>query len=259
MTRSNWQVTVAVWRALLLREAVSRLFGRRAALLWLLLEPVAHMAFFVLVFTVLRMRHVGGMDTALWVVSGMLAFFLFRRTASQGQAAVGANLALYTYRQVKPVDSVLVRSFLEGLLMLIVAAIVFTGAWLWGIALQLHSPLMVAAAVLGLWLLAVGWGLAASVATEMVPELGNILGMLMTPLMLVSGVIFPLSAIPYPWREWIMLNPIAHGIEGVRAGIAPYYHAVPELNLTYLYGFTLVLLFLGLALQVRFQRRLVAL
>jgi capsular polysaccharide transport system permease protein len=50
MTRSNWQVTVAVWRALLLREAVSRLFGRRAALFWLLLEPVAHMAFFVFVF-----------------------------------------------------------------------------------------------------------------------------------------------------------------------------------------------------------------
>ncbi len=259
MTRPPWQVTLAVWRALLLREAVSRLFGRRAALFWLLLEPVAHMAFFVFIFTVLRMRHVGGMDTALWIITGMLAFFLFRRTAIQGQAAVGANQALYAYRQVKPVDSVLVRGLLEGLLMFIVAAIVLTGAGLWGIPLQLHAPLTVASALVGLWGLGMAWGLATSVAAELVPELGNILGMLMMPLMLISGVIFPLSAIPYPWREWIMFNPIAHGVEGVRAGIAPFYHAVPELSLAYLHGFTLVVLFLGLALHVRFQRRLVAL
>lgn len=259
MTRSHSQVTLAVWRALLLREAVSRLFGKRAALFWLLLEPVANMAFFVFVYTALRMHHVSGMDTAQWMMSGMLAFFLYKRTASQGQAAIGANLALYTYRQVKPVDAVLVRSFLEGLLMLIITLIVFAGAWLWGIPLQLQDPLMVISAALGLWLLAVGWGLTVSVVTELVPELGNILNMLMAPLMLISGVVFPLSAIPYPWREWIMLNPIAHGIEGVRIGIAPMYHAVPELNLLYLHGFTLTLLLLGLALQVRFQRRLVAL
>lgn len=257
--RSNWQVTWAVWRALLLREAVSRLFGRRAALFWLLLEPMAHIAFFVFIFTVLRMRHVGGMDTALWLIVGFLAFFLFRRTAIQGQGAVGANRALYTYRQVKPVDGVLVRSLLEGLLMLLVGTLVLAGAGLWGVPLQLHDPLTVASALLGLWLLGVAWGLMASVAVELVPELGNLLSMLMMPLMILSGVIFPLSAIPPPWREWVMLNPIAHGIEGVRAGIAPYYHAVPELNLAYLHGYTLVALFLGLALQIRYQRKLLAL
>jgi capsular polysaccharide transport system permease protein len=79
------------------------------------------------------------------------------------------------------------------------------------------------------------------------------------PLMLISGVIFPLSAIPYPWREWLMWNPVAHGIEGVRAGISPYYHHVPELNLNYLLGFALVLVFLGLVLQRRFRSRLVSL
>lgn len=257
MNRSPWQVTLSVWHALLLREAVARMFGKRAAAAWLLLEPVAGIAFMLLVFTVLRTRYIGGMDTALWLSSGLLAFYLFRRTANQGASAVGANLALYTYRQVKPVDTVLSRCVLEGLLMLLIASLVFVGLALAGVPLQLHDPLLVMVSLTGLWLLGLGWGLAVSVATELVPETGNLLNLLLMPLMLISGAIFPLSAIPYPWREWLMWNPVAHGIEGVRAGISPYYHHVPELSMNYLLGYTLVLVFLGLVLQRRFRSRLV--
>jgi capsular polysaccharide transport system permease protein len=77
--------------------------------------------------------------------------------------------------------------------------------------------------------------------------------------MLASGTVFPLSAVPQPWRDALMLNPVAHGIEGVRAGISAYYHHAPELSLGYLHGFALGLLFLGLALQRRFRHRLVSL
>lgn len=259
MKRSPWRITLSVWHALLLREAVARMFGRRAAVVWLFLEPVASIAFLLLIFTVLRTRFVGGMDTLLWLSSGLLAFYLFRRTANQGASAVGANLALYTYRQVKPVDTVLTRCVLEGVLMLVIATLVFSALALLGVPLQLHDPLQVMVSLLGLWLLGVGWGLAVSVATELVPEVGNLLNLLMMPLMLISGAIFPLSAIPYPWREWLMFNPVAHGIEGVRAGISAYYHHVPELSLSYLLGFALVLVFLGLVLQRRFRSRLVSL
>ncbi len=259
LSRSSWRITLAVWHALLLREAVARLFGKRMALLWLLLEPTAHIGFMAFIYTALRTRVIGGMDTVIWLASGLLAFFLFRRTANQGAAAVGANQPLYTYRQVLPVDTVLVRSVLEALLMGLVGAVIVAALVVLGKTTPLHDPLEVALSLLGLWLLALGWGLAASVATELVPELGNVLGMLMMPLMLISGVVFPLSAVPYPWREWLLYNPVAHGIEGVRAGLSPYYHHVPELDLGYLFGFSLVLIFLGLALQVRFRSRLVAL
>ena len=258
-TRSAWSVTLSVWKALFLREALARMFGRRSAMLWLFLEPLAHLAFMVFVFTVLRVRHVGGIDTPQWLLVGMLSFFLFRRVATQGAAAVGANLALFSYRQVRPVDTVLVRCALEGVLMLLISAVVLAGAALLGVPLRADAPLTVLAALGGLWLLGLGYGLFVSVVTELAPEIGNLIGMLMMPLYLISGVIFPLSAIPYPWREWIMLNPVAHGVEGVRAGVASFYHAVPELDLGYLWLSALVLLFLGLALQVRHQRRLAAL
>jgi capsular polysaccharide transport system permease protein len=255
-TRSPLTVTVAVWHALLLREALSRLFSRRAAWLWLLLEPAVHLAFMVFIFTVIRVRHVGGIDTALWLMVGMLGFFFFRRTGSQGANALGANRSLFTYRQVKPVDTVLVRVVLEGLVMLLVSALILSVAGLLGLGSWPSDPLAVMAATSGLWLLGVGFGLVASVLKELVTELDNILSMFMTPMYLLSGVIVPLSVIPYPYREWLMYNPVAHGLEALRLGFAPYYHATPELSLPYLYGWALGLLFFGLLLQARFARTL---
>lgn len=259
MTRSSWRITIAAWHALLLREAVARMFARRIALVWLLSEPVAHIGFMVLVFTALRTRVIAGMDVVFWLASGMLAFFLFRRTAAQGAAAIGANMALFTYRQVQPTDTILVRCVLEGFLMVMVAGIVIFALALLGVPMSIDAPLQVIASLAGLWLLALGWGLAVSVASELTPELANVIDMLMTPMMLVSGVIFPMAAVPYTWREWLLLNPVAHGIEGLRGGLSDYYHDAPELSLAFLFGSALVLVFLGLALQVRFRNRLLAL
>jgi capsular polysaccharide transport system permease protein len=101
-----------------------------------------------------------------------------------------------------------------------------------------------------------GFGLVASVASELVPELGRVIDFVMMPLYLISGVILPLSTVPQPYREWLMFNPVAHGLEAARLGFAPYYHAVPELSTAYLYGSALVIVFLGLALHRRFALRL---
>ena len=257
-TRSPLQITLAVWHALLLRESLSRLFHRRAAWAWLLVEPAMHIGFMALVFTVIRVRSIGGIDTAVWLILGFLGFFLFRRTAVQCSNAINANRSLFAYRQVKPVDTVLARGVLEALLLLLIALLILAAAGLWGLRVLPHAPLAVIEAAAGLWLLGLGFGLVASVAREMVDELGNVIDILMLPMYLLSGVIFPIAAVPLPYREWLMYNPVAHGLEALRLGFAPYYHAVPELNLAYLHGFALVLLFFGLALQVRFQRRLIA-
>ncbi len=73
----------------------------------------------------------------------------------------------------------------------------------------------------------------------------------------LSGVVLPIASVPQPYRGWLLLNPVAHGLEAARLAFAPYYHAIPELSVAYLYGFALVSIFLGLALQVRFANRMV--
>lgn len=251
-------ITLSVWNALFLREAVSRLSAGRAAWLWLLLEPVAHIVFLMFIFALIRMHVVGGVDTAVWLMVGMLAFFMFKRTATQAQNAVDANQALFAYRQVKPVDTVLVRAALEGFLMVLVATILFGGAGLFGIGIVPADPLAVLEAFFGLWLLGLGLGLMASVAIELVPELGKFLDLTMTPLYFFSGVVFPIASVPLPYRDWLLFNPVVHGLEAARLGFAPHYHAVPGLSIAYTYSFALLGIFLGLALHVRFAMRLIA-
>lgn len=254
--RPSAHVALSVWKALILREALFRLFGSRAAWAWLLLEPVVHIVFLMFIFTVVRLRVVGGIETPIWLMLGMLAFFMFKRAGTQSMQAVVANQALFAYRQVKPVDTVLSRAALEGFLMLLVAIVLFAGAGLFGLDVIPADPLAVLQAFLGMWLIGLGFGLTGSVTTVLLPELGRVIVMAMTPLYFLSGVIFPVSRVPLPYREWLMLNPLAHGLEAARLGFAPYYQAVPELSMSYLYGFALVSIFFGLALHTRYAMRL---
>lgn len=256
--RTSTSITLSVWRALFLREAIGRLSAGRAAWVWLLLEPLVHIVFMLLIFAVIRMKTVGGIDTTIWLMVGLLAFFMFRRTTTQTQNAVASNQGLFTYRQVKPVDTAFVRAVLEGFIAILVAIIIFVGAALFGISTLPDDPLAVLESFFALWLLGMGLGLMASVATEMIAELGKVIGFVMAPLYFASGVIFSISSVPQPYRDWLLFNPVAHGVEAARLGFSSYYHPFPGLNIAYVFGFALCTIFLGLALHIRFAARLTA-
>jgi capsular polysaccharide transport system permease protein len=257
LARSSFTITLSVWRALFLRESIARLFAGRATWFWLVAEPVLNVTYLAFIYTVIRVHTVGGIDTVMWLLVGTLGFFMFRRTGTQVQNAISANKQLFNYRQVLPVDTALVRAGLEAFLLVAVASILLIGAALFGHSVMPADPLAVFEAFFGLWLVGLGFGLITSAAIELIPELGKILKLVMMPLYILSGVIMPLSALPHPYRGWVMLNPIAHGLEAARLGFAPYYHAVPELSVSYLYMFGLVSLFFGLALHRHFATKLV--
>src|SRR5688572_25426855 len=121
--RSPLSITLSVWKALFLRDAVNRMSQERAASLWLLAEPAVHILVIVFLFTALRIRIVEGIDPRLWLMVGITVFFMFRRTGQQAMNAIGRSQALFTYRQVKPIDAVLVRAGVEGFLMTLVTII----------------------------------------------------------------------------------------------------------------------------------------
>lgn len=255
--RSPMAVTWSVWRALFLREAVDRLFDMRAAWFWLLMEPVLHISFMTFIFTVIRMRTVGGIDVMVWIVVGMLAFFMFRRTAVQVMYAADSNKPLFAYRQVQPFDTSIVRGALEAFLMVLVSIVILTGVSLLGHEVRPDNPMQVLIAVLGLWLFGIGYGLIASVLMALVRETEHILRIFMMPLYLISGVIMPISIVPQPYRDLLLVNPLVHGLEFVRHGFSGYYHMVPGVAMTYLYAWSVVSVFLGLVLYRRFAQQLV--
>ncbi len=221
------------------------------------MEPVLHISFITFIFTVIRLRTVGGIDSSIWIVVGMLAFFTFRRTAIQVMYAVDSNKPLFAYRQVQPFDTSVARGVLEAFLMVLVTSVILTGVALLGHDIRPDDPIQVVIALFGLWLFGMGYGLIASVLIALVRETEHILKIMMMPLYLISGVIMPISAVPQPYRDLLLFNPLVHGLELVRQGFSSYYHVVAGISMAYLYAWGVVSLFLGLLLYRRFTQQLV--
>ena len=257
--RSSGNITWTVWKALFLRETVARLSSGRAAWLWILLEPVAHLAFLSILFETVRQIMLPGIEGALFITTGILGFLIAQNTALRCKDAISANAALLAYRYVHPIDTVLVRAALEAALVVISGLVLLTGLGLLGYNVMPYDVLQVLMAVATLWLAGIGMGLVLSVISELIPELGKVVAMIFRPLYLVSAVMFPVAVVPAAYQDVFLLNPLVHGIELFRAGFfSPYqYHTIPGVSAAYIMGFALVTICLGLALHVRFVHRIV--
>jgi capsular polysaccharide transport system permease protein len=258
LPRTSLQVTLSVWRALFMREALGRLATGRAGWLWLLLEPVAHVGMLMVLFSLLQRGNVPGIDFALFVAVGLLGFKSFMYTGSRSAAALAANKGLLGYRQVKPVDAVLVRAALEGVINAFVTLVLLALAVLVGFDAVPHDPITVIVSYALLWLLGVGFGLTVSVGTALVPEIEKIVGLISTPLYFASGVFFSPGLLPPQAQEWLLYNPIVHGLELARSGFFPNYSLAQGVSDGYLAASSLGMVLLGLALQRRFAVKLAA-
>ncbi|HDZ49564.1 hypothetical protein LCGC14_0030130 [marine sediment metagenome] len=257
--RTSWQVTRSVWYGMFLREAISRTMSDRMGWFWMLAEPVA----FVAIMAGIRSFISGDQLIANapfipWMIVGMMGFFLVREGMMRGMGAIEGNKALFAYRQVQPVDPVLVRNFLEGMLRSLVFLIFIGGGLMLGLELYPDNAIRAMWAWLSLWALGLGLGLVTSVASALVPEVGKIIRMISLPLLIVSGVILPLNSLPHWLLEYLMLNPIPHGLETLRLGFFEKYQVVHGTSMLYFWLFTLTLIALGLLMHLRFSDRLKA-
>jgi lipopolysaccharide transport system permease protein len=62
-------------------------------------------------------------------------------------------------------------------------------------------------APLALWTLGLNFLLSA--LGVFVRDIGHVIGLLVTTLMFLSPVFFPLSSLPLAWQPWMKLNPLA--------------------------------------------------
>lgn len=257
--RNSWQVTRAVWYALFMREALAKTTQDRFAWFWMLVEPVAMIVMMIGVRTVLmRGQHISGADLIPWMLLGLLGFYLFRDGLQRSLGAIQAYKGLFAYRQVKSVDPVLVRCFLDGMIQSLILLIFILVAILIDIDLIAEEPLYALFSWISLWCLGLGAALTFSAISELVPEVGRIVKITTLPLLIISGVIFPLNFLPFWIQELLLWNPIVHGLELLRMSFFENYHHLSGVSIGYLWFWNLSLITLGLMLHIRFEPRLKA-
>lgn len=260
-SRSPWQVTRSVWYALFMREAMARTTaGDRMAWFWMIAEPMAMVLAMVAIRGVIMSggQLINGAEFIPWLMVGLMGFQLFRDLLQRSLGAIAANKGLFAYRQVKSIDPVIVRCYLEGMIKSFIFLLFMYAGMLVDISLIPDDPLYALFCWFSLWCLGLGSALTASAVSEMIPEVGFVLKIVMLPLMIISGVILPLNALPFWAQEYLLWNPIVHGLESLRIGFFEGYRSLLGIELAYLWFWNLSLTLFGLILHLRFDQRLKA-
>lgn len=257
--RSPWQVTLDVWHALFMREIGARITQDRFGWSWLFLEPILHIVIMIGIRELLgRIRFIPNVEFIPYLIVGLLSFFVFRTALMRSLGAINASRGLFAYRQIQPVDTVLVRCMVELILKSMVFLVFIWGAHALGYTILPFNPLYAFYFWLGLWLLGTGLGLVLSVLTAIIPEAEKIISMAMFPLYFLSGVLIPLQFLPHSLHPYLLWNPIPHYIEHIRFMFFEHYQSLDGLNVLYPALWTVSSLLLGLMLHLAFKNRIKA-
>ncbi|NNH76596.1 ABC transporter permease [Acinetobacter sp. ANC 5380] len=255
--RGGLQVMHASIRALLLRELQTRFGQYRLGYLWVFLEPLLTIGIMVVLFGTVMQRTLPGMDYPVFLINGIIPFFMFRTGVTLAISATESNRGLFSYRPVKPIDALLARNVLEFLLKF-TAYIAFTAAFVWfGYSISFEQIPQ----LLGYWSLLFIFMLACSlifiVIGDFSKELNKFLSVFFLILYFLSGILYSIHIIPVEYREYLLYNPLIHIFELMRHAVAPSYSLVPGISLSYFIIWMIVSLFIGLLLYKRFERHMV--
>lgn len=246
--RSPMRIQRSVVLALVIRELRARVQGRWLSLMWMVFEPLAHVLVILALFGFRTHVVSANVEFPVFLVTGLLPFFILRNLARRLPSSITANRGLYGYRQVKPLDALIARAIIEMGLYggVYVVALAMLG-WL-GYHWLPVAPLELMMVSLVLTLLGMSLGLLFAIAAHNRPKVETLIGMLFNVLYLMSGVIFPLHSFSEGVRSWLLWNPVLHLIELSRMNYIANFRPLDGINLTYPTVFTLVTMALALSL-----------
>jgi lipopolysaccharide transport system permease protein len=222
--------------ALVLRELAARHKGSFLGTAWLVLNPLLMLLVFTFVFGVVfqaRWQDAGGevsmAEFAVILFVGLTAFQLFADVVNRAPLLVVEN-ANYVKKivfplQILPVVTVGASLFqgAVGFALAIVAVFLVTGRVP---ATALLLPVVVAPYVA--MILGIAWIVSALGAY--VRDVAPVMTSVVTMLLFVSGIFFPLSALPAWVQDWVMLSPVALPVDMARQvlvfGVAPDWMAL---------------------------------
>ena len=254
--RSSWQIQRAVVFALVMRELKTRFDGHWTGVVWLLGVPLAQLAMFMWINTTIRGRvSRSGYDFVVWLIIAMIPYDMFKLLWNKLSGAPRSNLGLFNFRQVKPMDTFIARAILEIALQAIIFVLIAVALARFGYGPLMPADFLGFINVVTLFcLLGIGMGITSAVIEDVIPRFGTVSALVSMPLVLISGVIFPLQGVPAPMMALFLYNPLLHLVELARHAYLPSYVMVQGVNLAYPASWTIAMVTLAMCLY-RIRRR----
>ncbi|MEQ9662177.1 MAG: ABC transporter permease [Parasphingopyxis sp.] len=245
--RVMWRVIFAI----MIRESRTRYGSSNIGYAWALIDPVIELSILIAAFTILGRVSPIPVPLPVFLLLGIVPFFLIRTCISRGASAVSANLGLISYPQVMPVDVILARIFLEMATTFVVfILLVFAMYMVIGVDPYMFfgDPTGLLVAILSLLYFALGFGFFSSGLARVVPVWTNVWGYLSRPIWFLSGVFFTLKELPQGARSYMVYNPIAQQLEWIRSAAIPNWES-DSYSPIYILSFATVMLVIGLVID----------
>lgn len=228
MAKSLWR-NRSLTKALIKREVVGRYKGSILGILWSFFNPVLMLLVYTFFFSVVfKARWNSGSDSktefAIVLFAGLMVFNLFSECISRAPGLILSNVS-YVKKVVFPLEILpwvsLGSALFHGFVSFIVWLIFYCTTLGWPHLETLLFPVILLPLIL--MTMGLSWFLAS--LGVFLRDAGQVIGMLMTTLMFISPVFFPISAMPEEYRFFLLFNPLTPVIEQGRAliiwGIMP--------------------------------------
>lgn len=182
---------------------------------WAILQPLALMVIFSLIFSVFLKVPTDGIPYPIFAYAALLPWTLFSNSLSFAIPSLVNNMNLvskiYFPREILPLSAILVglADFLIASSIFIVMLVVYRVAVGWAVLLV---PVVLAVQIL----LMFGISLLAAAVNVFYRDIRFIIPLALQLWMYVSPVIYPVSAIPERLRPFYFLNPMAAILDAYR-------------------------------------------
>jgi len=220
------EMAASVWRnrslirVLVKREVLGRYRGSALGILWSFFNPVFMLAVYTFVFSVVfKARWSTGSDSktefALVLFAGLLIFNLFSECISRAPGLILANVN-YVKKVIFPLEILPWVSLGSALFHTLISFFVWLLFYLIFFGVPYFTLLLFPVVLIPLILFTIGisWLLAA--LGVYLRDVSQLINMVVTILMFLSPIFYPVSSLPEKYQLIIQLNPLTLVIEQAR-------------------------------------------
>jgi len=230
----------------------------KSGLFWTFFEPFMQVFIMVIIKVVIFGKAGDNFDFAAFLALNFTAYNMFRNILSKSMGSFTANKALFVYKQVKPIDTIIARVMVEVFVTgTIIVAFVLIGMY-FGFDLNVKHLPMVALGFLWLILFAFSFGLFVAVSNTFYPSIGKTINIFMIFLMFGSAVFYSIEMLPTQIQTLLLYNPLTHFMEMIHGY---YFYTLDDsfVDYNYMILWTLSPLYIGLVFYRKLEERIISL
>lgn len=202
------------------REVLGRYRGSILGLLWSFFNPLFMLTVYTFVFSVVfkarwRVESDSKTEFALVLFAGLIVFNLFSESINRAPSLV-LNNSNYVKKVVFPLEILPVITLFSALF----HGLISLGVWLLAYVVFLGLPnvtvLYLPLVILPFLLLIMGLSWVLSSLGVFLRDVSQFIGTIITVLMFMAPIFYPVTALPEEIRQWLYLNPLSPVIEQTR-------------------------------------------